>query len=249
MMTLLTVLFVQSEPLREIEKLRRQIEILQGVNALKLSRDQMKKIVDLAAEPHAEEPTELKKSYEAVRDALAAGKEVSRGEMDELRRLEGETMRPMFERREKLASELEELLTKEQWEAARKIGRHDPSRHVRDMFGQMLDRTREQEFPESVVDFVYERLEEMAEPLGLESADLADESGRIAEAMDAAWDVPDEEYEKKREEILDGIVGGGALGKALKRQEPPKPRGPDPRLLEVFTDPVVVGALKKRLGE
>lgn len=258
---LFAMLLTLQDPMRELDQLRRQIEMLQGLDAIELSREQMEKIVALAEraakerkdalERSAEAIAEMKKALESYRDALAAGTAdaESRRKIDELQRDSGETMRELFEANGRLSAELEELLTKEQWEAARKVGRPDPSRHLREMFGQMLDRFREEEeFPESLADFVYDRLDEMSEHLGLDPKEVPDESGRIAEEMNRALDLPAEEYEKKRDEILRGLVEGGALGEALKKREPQAPQGPDPRMAEIFTDPVVVAALKKRIG-
>jgi hypothetical protein len=244
--------------MREIEQLRRQIELLEGIDALGLSREQMEKIVKLAEraradreallKENADDIADVKKELEALRDAVAAGDGGSRRALDEIQQRMGETMRSFYEINALLARELEELLDKKHWEAALKIGRHDPSRHLREEFGRMIDRLREEpEMPESLTDILYERLDEMAEHLGLDRADIPDESGRIAEQMDAAIDLPGDEYEKRRDEILRAIVEEGALGAALKKREPPAPQGPDPRLAEFLTDPAVIGALKKRL--
>lgn len=245
MLTLVTALalFVQTtdgDPLREVEKLRREVEMLRGLNDLQLTREQMHRIVQVSEEIRAERAkavrdagesiTAMKDALRELRDALRTGGKGAREAEKSVREVEraaGESMRAVMQSSREAVGKLKEILTEKQREKVARLGRPDPNRGLRNMFAGIIERVREEndrEVDERLVEMVFRQVERLADRMELSEDAVEEEVDRIVGIVDEAIDAEDDDYEKNRDAYLERIFGEGKLGEAAKKR-PGRPAG------------------------
>ncbi len=273
-------LFMQTteeDPLREVEKLRREVEMLRSLNDLQLTREQMAQIVRVseksvlarrqAVEEAGESLKVVQEALRALREALQVGGDGVREAEKAFREVEkesGESIRAIMKVGPSSFTEITKILTEKQREKIARMGRPDPNRGLRNMVAGLIERVRnenDREMDERLVEMVFRQMERMAERMKLSEEEVEAEVDRVVSIIDEAIDAGDEEYAKNREPYLDRIFEEGKLG-ASAPKTPVRPaarpeRGggegrPNPldrRLMEYFSSPGVLKALKARLAQ
>jgi hypothetical protein len=273
-------LFMQTtegDPFREVEKLRREVEMLRSLNDLQLTREQMSQIVlvseksVLARKQAVEEAGKSLKVAEealrALRDALRVGGDGVREAEKAFREVEkgsGESIRAIMKAGFSSLVEGKKILTEKQREKIARMGRPDPNQGLQNMVAGLIERVRDEnnrEMDERLVEIVFRQMERMAERMKLSEEEVEAEVDRVVSIIDEAIDAEDEAYAKNRDAYLDRIFEEGKLG-ASAPKSPARPaarpeRGggedrPNPldrRLMEFFSNPGVLAALKLRLAQ
>ncbi|MDP6959114.1 MAG: hypothetical protein QF645_09930, partial [Planctomycetota bacterium] len=224
-------LFMQTtegDPLREVEKLRREVEILRNLNDLQLSREQMSELVQLAEDSHVARRKAVEaagESLEAAREALRVLRDALRVGGDGVREAEkafrevekdsGESIRNLMKAGPSSLVGIKKVLTEKQREKIARMGRPDPNRGLRNMVQGLIERVRDEndrEMDERLVEMVFRQMERMAERMKLSEEEVEAEVDRIVSIIDEAIDAEDEAYAKNRDTYLDRIFEEGKLG-------------------------------------
>ncbi len=251
-----------ADPLRQLEELRREIDLLRTVHSLGLTKDQLGKLVaaaqgarstiDQAVAERKEDLAALRKALEEYREAMEKGeKELGDRErrLGEFQRTIGELMRRQHETVEKLATETKAILDERQWRTLTAMHRHDPLRPMREQFTRFLDRLREDsemELNEEVLSRFREGVQRTARHLGLNEKDAEAEFERLRKVLEEAFKMTGEELAKKRDELVRRVFEEGKIADALKRMGPP-PEEETRRTAMLFLSPNVIRFLEKRL--
>ncbi len=258
MIALVTAILLMQDagPLREVDELRREVDLLRTINALELTRDQLGSVVT-AADEAAKRVEELAAgakgdldalvaALKELRDAIAKGgaaDEEQERKIGERQRAVGELMRGVGESQEKLIARLREILNEKQWKKLQVVGRPDPLRPMREGFSRMVLRAKEDADADPAEMFV-EQMKRMSKPLGLSEKDAQEEAERIVKIFDEA--VDDEKFEEKADEYVRCAFDEGKVGEAAKKMGPP-PGETNRRLGQVLLEKRTIAALKLRL--
>ncbi len=254
---------VRPKELKEFEALRQEVETLRMLNDLKLTKEQSAKLAGIS-EGVQEKLRELVKEREealaaatealkAQKDALLKGEKVDDEKMraaGEAQQKIGEIFRSIGELSKKASDDAKEILSAAQIEELSWWTRHDPVGQVRRWTKEMMTRAREvpeEAMLEGIGGAVLEFMEHQRQ---IPEADREEEADRIYKIIASARDLSDEEFEKKRPELLKKAVEEGKIGEMAKKMPG---RGPGPRPPEMenpvgrfFLQPRVAKLLKER---
>lgn len=264
MLPILAALALAQDPLQEVEDLRRDIELIQGINSLRLTKEQLEKIVPLLKDTkkkideivaaNRESIDGLKKALTKMRDALEKGEtltEDDQREMGEFQRAVGEMYRDLSDAGGVAFEELKGILDEKQLRALSQFGRPDPTRPQREQLGRFIDQMRDDpnfEPPPDFVDRIRESIQRMAGPMRLNQKDVDAEVERITKIVDEILSASGEDLAKKRDEWISKIFDEGKIAEAVKKMGPP-PEEANRRAAQWMTNPKVLKILESRLGK
>ncbi len=220
--------------LRELEALRQDVETIRVINDLKLSKEQVEKLVAAveaaqktitdASKEASEAIDTVTKSLKEQRDAMLKGETIADEKLQsfhESQRKVQEIYKAMEEAGREAAKQLKEILTAEQLEELGWNTRHDPASHVRRWSKEVMKRSRdipEEQFVEGVGGQVLEFFERF--PMIPDEAREA-EADRVFKIITEAHDMNAEDFAKKQGDLLKKIVTEGKIGELAKKMRGP----------------------------
>ncbi|HDN79533.1 MAG TPA: hypothetical protein ENG33_03575 [Chloroflexi bacterium] len=259
--------FTGDEAFGELKTLRREVQLLNLINGLELTQEQMEFILEKAKEAQALREEHLSQNQEEInqtieiltelKEALMQGENIPEELKQRFREIEGQNREKQREYEEQIngiAEEIKGILEDHQLyalkeyvpcvippETGTRIGQAKGSTPGEQLLWRMrrMPYSRFQEFKERIAEKMLEKLKRHLPPGS--QLDEEAEKERLVKLLEEAYTLSDVDFNLKKDELLEEI---------MKPYELPKP--PDSLLRKIrihLLDPHIIPLLEEKLGK